>query len=389
MVMIEKLGVPFETRTWKISAALAAAGHTVSVICPRKVPGEKSYEFRDGVHIYRHPMPRERSSVLGYFLEYFCSTFWETLYAAFVFLRRGFGYIHACNPPDHLFLIALPYKLFGVKYVFDQHDVCPELYLAKFNRRDLFYKSQMMLEKMAYRFADVVLSTNESFRSLATGRGRCDPEDVFVVRNGPELDKFKLLPPQQAHKHGKPFLVGYVGNMSEQDGVDTIIEVARYLRDAGRTDIHFTCIGDGISLPGLLKMVEEQGLSDCVTFTGRLIGQPLIEILSTADVCIVPDNICPMNDICTMIKIVEYMALSKPIVQFDLKEGRYSAGEASLYVSEAGGVAEFAGKIAWLLDHPEERQRMGEFGRRRMEAELSWEYSVQQLMKAYDKVFAK
>ena len=214
-------------------------------------------------------------------------------------------------------------------------------------------------------------------------------EDVFVVRNGPDLETFKPVSPKPELKYGKPYLVGYVGTMSIQEGLDLLLEVAQYLKDQGRRDIHFTCVGGGPGLPGLRQMVKDMKLEDTVNFTGRVPDEQLLDVLSTADVCVNPDKPCEMNDISTMIKIMEYMALSKPIVQFDLKEGRYSAGEASLYADNKNQVPDFAAKIVWLLEHPEAREKMGEFGHRRVETALAWEYSTGNLLAAYERVFTK
>jgi glycosyltransferase involved in cell wall biosynthesis len=215
------------------------------------------------------------------------------------------------------------------------------------------------------------------------------PEDVFVVRNGPDLGTFKAVPQIPALKHGKPHLVGYVGTMSIQDGLDILLHVALHIKNKGRRDVHFTCVGGGPGLPGLRQMVKEKGLEDMVNFTGRVPDQQLLEILSTADVCVNPDKPCEMNSISTMVKIMEYMALGKPIVQYDMKEGRFSAQEASLYSKNGNQVGDFADNILWLLEHPEERMKMGEFGRRRVETELAWKYSVENLLAAYEKAFSK
>ena len=209
------------------------------------------------------------------------------------------------------------------------------------------------------------------------------------MRNGPSPETFKAVPPNPALKYGKRYLVGYVGVMNSQDGLDILLEVALRIKNLGRRDIHFTCVGGGPELASLRKMVQEKQLEDMVTFTGFVPDAELVEILSTADVCVNPDRPCDMNSMSTMIKIMEYMALGKPIVQFDGTEGRFSAQEASLYSDGADRVADFADKILWLLDHPEERERMGQFGRRRIEKELAWEYSVQNLLAAYERAFSK
>jgi glycosyltransferase involved in cell wall biosynthesis len=212
---------------------------------------------------------------------------------------------------------------------------------------------------------------------------------VFIVRNGPDLETFKPVPADVSLKYGKKYLVGYVGTMSVQDGLDILLDIALHIKNLGRRDIHFTCVGGGPGLPSLRKMLQEKALSDMVDFTGRIPDQQLLEILSTADVCVNPDKPCEMNDISTMIKIMEYMALGKPIVQFDLKEGRFSARDAAIYADIENQVPDFAAKILWLLDNPDERERMGEFGRKRVANDLAWDYSVDNLLAAYRKALSQ
>ena len=381
--------VPLDFRVWKEARSLQDAGYEVIVLCPKAGGFQKTYELLEGVHIYRHPTAKEAGRPREYVWEYACALFWEFLYSWWIYLRRGFHVIQGCNPPDDIFLVALPFKLFGVKYIFDHHDVNPELYFSKYERKDFFYKAQIWLEKATFRFTDVVISTNNSYREIALTRGGKHEDSVFVVRNGVELKRFKPVQPNPARKQGKRFLVGYVGNMSKQEGLDILIDVAHRFKNLGRQDVHFTCVGTGPGLPDLRKLVEEKKLDDMITFTGFIPRKDLLEILSTADVCVNPDKPCSMNSMSTMIKIMEYMALGKPIVQFEGKEGRFSAQEASLYSDGADHVGDFAQKILWLLDHPEERMRMGNFGRRRIEEELAWDYSVQYLLAAYEKAFSK
>ena len=389
LIIVENIPVPFDQRVWKEGLALHEAGYDVSILSRKGKGCEDGYEFREGIHIYRHPMPKESNSALGYLWEYGCALFWETLFSWWIYFRRGFHVIQGCNPPDDIFLVAWPFKLFGVKYIFDHHDVNPELYLAKYERKDLFYKIQLWLEKMTFHVCDIVMSTNETYREVALSRGGVSPDNVFVVRNGPDLKKFKAVPPNPALKHGKRYLIGYVGVMNIQEGLDILLDVAERIRNLGRTDVHFTCVGSGPALAELRQMAQDKNLGDMVTFTGRLSDADLLEVLSTADVCVNPDRPCEMNHISTMNKIMEYMALGKPIVQFDLKEGKISAQDASLYSSNENQVSDFADNILWLLDHPDERQRMGEFGRRRVETELAWEYSIEKLLAAYEAAFRK
>jgi glycosyltransferase involved in cell wall biosynthesis len=389
LIIVENLPVPFDGRVWKEARSLHESGYAVTVLCPKGKGYEKGYECLEGVHIYRHPIPRERNGRLGYLWEFSWALFWEALFAWWIYLRRGFEVIQGCNPPDDIFLIALPFKVFGVKYIFDHHDASPELFLSKYERRGAFFEAQVVLEKLTYFFADVVIATNNSYKDLAITRGKHHLDDVFVVRNGPDLETFKAVPPNPSLKHGKPFLVAYVGTMSVQEGLDILLDVAHHCKGLGRHDIHFTCVGGGPGLAGLRQLTKEKDLEDIVNFTGRVPFQDLLEVLSTADVCVNPDKPCEMNEISTMIKIMEYMALSKPIVQFDLKEGRFSAGEASLYANKDSMIADFADKILWLLDHPEERTRRGEIGRRRVERELAWHMSVENLLAAYERAYSK
>jgi glycosyltransferase involved in cell wall biosynthesis len=389
LIIVENLPVPFDPRVWKEAIALQDAEYGVTVLCPKGKGYQRGYELLQGIHIYRHPMPEEGNSPVGYVWEFCCALLWQLLYSWWIYLRRGFHVIQGCNPPDDIVLIALPFKLFGVKYIFDHHDVNPELYLSKYEREDFLYKALIWLEKLTFRYSDVVISTNSSYRDIALTRGGLAPEDVFVVRNGPDLKTFKAVPPNAALKYGKRYLIGYVGVMSVQEGLDILLDVAEHIKNIGRRDIHFVCVGGGPGFSGLMKIVRAKHLEDIVNFTGRVTDAELLDILSTADVCINPDKPCRMNDISTMIKIMEYMALSKPIVQFELKEGRFSAQEASLYSNHENGVADFADKLLWLLDHPEERQRMGEFGNRRVRNELAWEYSVGDLLAAYERAFRK
>lgn len=389
LIIVENIPVPWDFRVWKEARSLRDAGYEVTTLCPKAVGCEKTYEFLDGVHIYRHPTAREGDSALGYIWEYSVALFWEFVYSWWIYLRRGFHVIQGCNPPDDIFLIALPFKLFGVKYIFDHHDVMPELYFSKYGKKNAFYKLQLMLERATFRCSDVVMSTNNSYREVAMTRGSIHTDNVFVVRNGVEPKKFKAVAPNPALKYGKQYLVGYVGVMSTQEGLDILIDVALQIKKMGRRDVHFTCIGGGPGLPSLRKLVAEKQVEDVMTFTGRIPDAELLEILSTADVCVNPDKPCQMNSMSTMIKIMEYMALGKPIVQFEGKEGRFSAQEASLYSDGVDHVGDFAKKILWLLDHPSERKRMGEFGLRRIENELAWEYSIRNLLAAYERAFSK
>nr|WP_281416375.1 glycosyltransferase family 4 protein [Deinococcus aestuarii] len=390
MIIVENLPVPFDRRVWMEATTLRDAGYSVSVICPVGREHTAPFEVIDGIAVYRHPQPPEGHRGLDFVREYAVALAHEMRLAWRVRRERGFDVIHACNPPDLIFLVALPFKLlFGTRFIFDQHDVNPEVYLAKFGRRDLPYRGLLIAERLTYALADVVISTNESFKRLALRRGGKRPEDVFVVRSGPRLDRFRPRPGGEHHRAGFRYLVGYVGVIGAQDGLDYLLRVARLIVDSGRTDIKFMIIGGGTSLEELRVMCTRMGLDPYVEFTGMVTDQAeLLERLTACDLCVGPDPKNPMNDISTMNKVLEYMALGKPIVQFDLTEGRYSAGDASVY-ARPNEETDFAAKILDLLADPKRRARMGEIGQERMRRALSWEYQVPQLEAAYARALSK
>lgn len=389
LIVVENLPVPFDRRVWQEARTLKAAGAEVSIICPTGKGFDRRRETIDGIRIYRHPLPADADSAVGYALEYGAALFWETLLAWRVFLRGGLHVIHGCNPPDLIFLVALPFRLFGVRYLFDHHDINPELYEAKFARRDRFWKLMRLLERLTFRTSTVSIATNESYRRIAIERGGKVPGDVVVVRSGPDLSKVRPVPPVESWRNGRRWLVGYVGVMGAQEGIDLLLESVRHIvRDLGREDIQFVLVGGGSSLDEMRALAEELGIADFVTFTGRAPDQVLFEVLSTADVCVNPDRVNPMNDKSTMNKIMEYMSMGKPIVQFEVTEGRVSAGEASLYAAPNDPV-DFARCILRLLDDSAARERMGAFGRERVERELSWATQIEPLLGAYERILSK
>ena len=384
LIIVENLPVPFDRRVWQEAGALRDAGYQVSVICPVGKGYEKRSEIIDDIHIFRHPLPVEGSGAMGYLFEYSTALFWEFVLAWRVLLQRGFDIIHACNPPDNIFCIALFFKLFGKKFVFDHHDINPELYEAKFGKRDFFYRVVLAWERWTFSAADVSIATNESYRRIAIDRGGMPPEKVFVVRSGPNLDRLRILPPNESLKKGRRYLVGYVGVMGKQEGIDCLLRAVRHIvMELKRTDIHFGLVGGGTELEAMRDYAAELGVADYVTFTGRVPDAEMLAMLNTADVCVNPDVANEMNDKSTMNKIMEYMALGKPIVQFDLTEGRFSAQEAALYARK-DDEADFASKIVQLLDEPVKRKEMGSFARRRIENELAWNFEVPKLLAAYE-----
>ncbi len=388
LIIVENLPCPFDRRVWQEARTLVAAGYAVSIICPKGKGYEKSFEEIEGIEILRHSLPVEAAGALGYALEYSWALCAEFLLSLRVLFRRGFDVIHACNPPDTIFLLAGFYKLFGKKFLFDHHDINPELYEAKFNRRDAFYRVMLALERWTFRTADVSIATNESYRRIAIERGKMDPSRVFVVRSGPDLRRLQLMPPVAALKRGRKYLVGYVGVMGRQEGIDLLLKaVSHIVVDMKRQDIHFGLVGGGTELAAMQELARSMGIADYVTFAGRVPDKDLLEMLNTADVCVNPDVANSMNDKSTMNKIMEYMALGKPIVQFDLTEGRVSAQEASLYANRNDPV-DMAVKLVGLVDDEPTRLRMGAFGRQRVASELSWDHEIPRLLAAYDKIFA-
>ena len=383
LILVENLPSPFDRRVWQEATALRDAGYTVSIVCPTGRGYEKRFEAISGIHIWRYAIPLEAEGAKGYAVEYAVALLRTFLLAWKVLMVRGFDVIHACNPPDLFFLIGGFFRLLGKKFVFDHHDINPELYEAKFGRRDAFYRLLLKLEYWTFRTADVSIATNESYRRIAIERGGIAPGKVFVVRSGPSLERLKIQPPDERLKKGRKFLVGYVGVMGRQEGIDYLLRAAAHLvHDMKRSDVHFGLVGGGTSLDEMKALACALRIDEYVTFTGRVSDAALLAMLNTADVCVNPDVANEMNDNSTMNKVMEYMALAKPIVQFDLTEGRFSAQAASLYARRNDPV-DLAQKIAELLDDPARRAAMGAFGRRRVESELEWRYEAPKLLAAY------
>jgi glycosyltransferase involved in cell wall biosynthesis len=383
LLLVENLSVPFDRRVWREARALDEAGLEVTVICPQGDRRDTEPEaVIEGIRIRRFPLKPSGGGALGFIRE-FASACWRSLRLAW---RDGpFDAIHVANPPDVLFSVALPFRLLGAKFVYDQHDLAPELFEARFDRRGPLYWLLRGAEWISYRLASLVISTNESYRRIAMGRGGKAPGEVVVVRNGPELSRLELDEPDEELKRGKPHLLCYLGVMGPQDGVDLAVRALHRLRQVRRDDDwHAVFIGDGESLPSLARLAEELGLREHVTFTGFL-DDELNTYLATADLGLVPDPKSSLNDVSTLVKVMEYMALRCPIVSFDLEETRFSAQDAGLYVPGDDPGA-FAEAIDRLLDDPERRARMAQLGRRRVVQELSWEHSKERLIGAYHDV---
>ncbi len=387
LILVENLSVPFDRRVWQESRTLRDAGWDVHVICPQGTKRDtEPYVELDGVKIHRYPLVAATGGPRGYVKEY-GTALWHTMRLARAISKAGkIDVVHACNPPDLLYLVARMLRRKGTRFVFDQHDLCPELYLSRFADRgeDRLYKMVCRLEQATYRAADVVISTNESYRTAAITRGRMAPDKVFVVRSAPIIDRFRQVDPEPELKKGKPHLLCYLGVMGPQDGVDYALRSLALLRDElGRDDWHAVFVGVGDTFDEMVALAKRLGLDDVVEFTGRIPDEDLVRYLSTADVCLSPDPHNPLNDVSTMNKVMEYMARSRPIVSFELTEARVSAGDAAVY-APANDELEFARLTARLLDDPEERARMGKLGKERVEGPLAWSNSRKALLAAYE-----
>jgi glycosyltransferase involved in cell wall biosynthesis len=384
LIIVENLPLPFDRRVWQEANALKQQGAYVSIICPKMKGYTKSFETINGIDIYRHPLPVEASGAIGYLMEYSVALFWEFVLSFKIFLKRRFQVIQGCNPPDLIFIVALFYKIFGVKYVFDHHDINPELYIAKFQRKDIFYKLMVLFEKLTFKTANFSIATNGSYKEIAIRRGKMKPDDVTIIRSGPALDRLKLNDGNPIYKKGRNFLVGYVGVIGEQEGLDLLVDAVQYISQK-RSDIQFAIVGSGTELEQIKRLVAQKNVADYVDFYGRVNDQLLTDILNTCDICVNPDKPTEMNNLSTMNKIMEYMALRKPIVQFDLKEGRISAAEASLYANHHD-IGDFGDKIMLLCDDEAMRKKMGQFGYERIVNELSWEFESKKLVAFYQRV---
>lgn len=390
LIVVENLPVPLDRRVWLEATTLQEAGYEVSVVSPMGRGWVKPYEVIDGVHIYRHNEAVEaHSGAIAYAREYLYSMWhWFRLSRA-VWKRKPFDVIQGCNPPDLIFLLAWWYRMWGVVYMFDHHDVCPELFEAKFNKRGLLYKIMLVWERMTFATASVSMATNGSFKRIAVARGKMAPEDVFVVRSAPRVETFTIGPGDPAYRKGAGTVFGYVGVIGQQEGMDLLVMAADHLiHTLGQADVHFVIIGFGPHLEEVKQDVRDHKLEAYFTFTGALYNEDLLAALNVIDIGVSPDPKNPMNDISTMNKVMEYMTLEKPMVQFDLTEGRVSADDASLY-ARANDPIDFAEKIAELMADPEMGQQMGQRGRKRVMEDLSWSHTAPQLLAAYDRIFEK
>jgi glycosyltransferase involved in cell wall biosynthesis len=383
LILLQNEPVPSDRHVWNQSTALTRAGYDVTVICPTGEQRERAgFEQIDGVTIHRYEPRRANERATDYALEYLAALWSIRRLARRLAREAPFDLVHACSPPDFLLLAALGLRRGGSRFIFDHHDLTPELYLTRFGG-GLVHRVTLMAEQIAFRSADVVLSVNDSYRRVAIERGRRDPTDVAVVRTGPDLTRFVPSEPDPSLKRGKRFLLSYVGVMGPQDGVDQALLALAELRTL-REDWHAVFMGDGAVVDEMRTLAGELGLADSVEFSGWVEHDTISRVLSTSDVCLAPDPKNPLNDVSSMVKISEYMAMSRPIVSYDLAESRVGAGEAAVFAAPADH-AGFASLISELLDDPGRRAAMGASGRARAESFLAWEHQERSLLAAYSR----
>ena len=383
LIIVENLPVPLDRRVWQECTALKDAGYKVLVICPQMKGYVKADEEIDGIQIYRHKIALEGRGILAFFAEYLTALWGETTLAWKAYRKHRFKIIHMCNPPDLMFLVAWPFKLLGVRVIFDVHDLWPEMFEAKFNKKNLMYWCVRLAQRLNYACANVVLATNETNRQAALTNGKKSPQSIFLVRTAPKIPD-TTLPADLSLKKGRQYLVGYVGVMGSADGVGLLLEAAHYVvHHLGRRDVQFLLMGDGPEYNDLLKMREKLGLVDYVDMPGWAYNDFLFKALKTIDLGVTCDIPNAYNHSCTMNKVLEYMAFSKAQVSFDLKETRASALEAGAYVSDVSP-DKLAEAIVNLLDDSVRRERMGKIGYNRLHNELNWQRSVNELLAAYE-----
>jgi len=390
LIVVQNLPVPFDRRVWLEATTLARHGHAVSVICPKMKGFNKSSEVLEGVAIHRYRLPDFGAAKLSFVAEFL----WCFVAAAVLSLRvamgSGFDVLHVCNPPEIYWPLGMFWRLFGKRFIFDHHDLSPEMYAVKFGGKDtgLISRALLWMERMTFRQADLVITTNDSHKEIAVTRGGKRPEDVYVVRSGPSLDRFKLYAPDPAWRKGARFMMVYLGEICEQDGVDHMVRAVKHLTEAfGFKDFHAVFVGGGPHQPQIKQYATDQGVAEYCTFTGRVSDDDLCRILSSADIAIDPDPLNDWSNQSTMNKIIEYMYFGLPIVCYDLKEARVSADAAALYV-EPNDDSALARGVLRLIGDPKRRQQMHDFGMERLRAKLAWEFSVPPLLAAYDKAFA-
>jgi len=389
LMLLENEAYPRDDRVCQEAKTLATAGYQVSVICPLR-PGQPWREVLDDVRVYRFPAPPAANGFLSYLWEYGYSMVAIFVLSLLVFLREGFAVLHAHCPPDTFVFIAAFYKLLGKRFVYDHHDLAPEMYYARFGGRGnrLIYDALVLLERLSCRLADHVITTNQSYKTVEMQRSHVPENRITIVRNGPDLRRLRPTEPDPDLRRMRKTIILYVGVMGFQDGVDYLLRALQHLvYDLLRTDFLCVLVGAGGAVPGLKSLTEQFGLVNYVLFTGWVERTEVARYLSAADIGVAPEPSNSYNDRSTVIKLMEYMALGKPIVAFDLPEHRVTAQGAAVY-AHPNDELDFAQQIAALMDDPERRQKMGQIGRQRIETELAWSYQERHLLEAYKTVSA-
>jgi len=386
LIVVQNLPVPFDRSVWLEATTLARAGYRVSVICPKAKGFNASHEVLEDVEIFRYPLPIDAGSKAGFVLEFaWCFIATALLSLRIALFGRGFDVLHACNPPETYWLLGRFWRLFGAVFLFDHHDLSPEMYEAKFGSGGAVMKSLLWLERQTLKHAQVVITTNQSHKTVAIERGGMRPEDIYIVRSGPQLARFKRYPPDPAWRKNRRHLLVYLGEICKQDGVDHLIRAIQQLVQVhGFSDFHCVLVGGGPHQPAIKAYAEELGVGSWTTFTGRISDEMLCRVLSSADIAVDPDPKNAWTDKSTMNKIVEYMYFGLPIACYDLTEARVSAADAALYV-EANNEDALARGIISLAGDDDARRRMGQFGMDRVANALAWDYSEPPLLAAYDK----
>jgi glycosyltransferase involved in cell wall biosynthesis len=384
LFVVENNSYPADVRVRNEAEAAKEFGYDVTVIAPVSEQTPSVYQNINGIDVYRHYIPFEAKGKSGFFIEYSCALFWEFILALKIYLKKPFHYIHSANPPDHVFIIALLFKLAGVKYVFDHHDISPENYIAKFGKKDLFFNFLLLFERLTFKCADIIISTNESYKKLAVSRGRKPPQRVFVVRNGPNLSRVHYMKPNISYRNGFDYMVAYVGAIGSQEGLENLLYAIEYIVYKRRIEnTKFMIIGRGPQLDELKAVSKRLNIEKFVTFTGYIPYREFYEILATSDICINPEHRNEFTDRSTMLKIMDYMVCGKPIVQFKTTEGKFTAGNSAIYVENNDNI-EFAEAIVALLNDPCKRREMGQVGKNRIECKLKWDLQKANLRKAYE-----
>jgi glycosyltransferase involved in cell wall biosynthesis len=385
LFIVENSFVPHDVRVWSEAQAARQWGYRVSVICPKGMGYKKTYEELKGVHVYRHPRCTAKNKN-DYFVEYALAMIWEILFAFYVFLKHPFQVLHGANPPDHLFVIAVMYKLFGVKYVFDHHDLAPESYRAKFMKKGILYKILLIMEKLSFKLSDAVVSTNESYKSVAIERGGKDLDKVSVIRNGPDLSELYYPEPNGKWKEGFDYLVAYIGVIGVQDQLEVLLRIVENIViKLKEKKIKFIIIGTGPNFENIVKMVDEMKLNSYIELTGFIPYSDVYEIFATTDVCVNPEMKNEFTDKSTMIKVMEYMSFGKPIVQFDTVEGKVTAQNAAIHIKENDEM-KFAKELVGLVKNADEKKKLGEYGRKRVHEFLQWDIQKKELKELYERL---